>query len=82
MKNHETWEYGNLVAGKLMWRTGCVLLVGSLIALFSLMSSSDTVIRTVGIIIIIVHAVMIFGTIIISEIKLHKRFDRQGNLKG
>ena len=81
MKNLDTWKFGNIVAGKYMWRTGVVLLVGSLIALFAVMGSDTTTIRTVGIIIIIVHAVMIFGTIILTEIALHKHFDRVGNRK-
>ena len=81
MKNLDTWRFGNVYAGRYMWRTGVILLVGSLAALFAVMTSGDTVIRTVGIIIIIVHAVMIFGTVILTEIALHRRFDRQGNPK-
>ena len=81
MKNLDTWKFGNIYAGKYMWRTGCVLLVGSLIALFIVMNSGDSVVRIVGIIIIIVHAVMIFGAIILTEVKLRKVFDHQGNRK-
>ena len=81
MKNLDTWKYGNIVAGRYMWITGAILLIGSLIALFIVMGSDTTTIRTVGITIIIVHAVMIIGTILFSEIALRKRFDHQGNLK-
>ena len=82
MKNLDTWKFGNAYAGRCMWSTGAVLLVGSLIALFAIMSSSEDVIRTVGIIIIIAHAVMILGSVISTEIALRKRFDRNGNRKG
>ena len=81
MKNIDTWKFGNAYAGRCMWCTGAVLLVGSLAALFAVMNSSETVIRTVGIIIIIAHAVMIFGSIISTEIALRKNFDRNGNRK-
>jgi len=82
MKNLDTWKFGNIYAGKYMWRTGCILLAGSLAALFALKSSDEAVIRTVGIVIIIVHAVMIFGTIFLTETALRKNFDHQGNRKG
>ena len=81
MKNLDTWKFGNAYAGRCMWSTGVVLLVGSLITLFIVMNSSEDIIRTVGIIIIIAHAVMIFGSIISTEIALRKRFDHQGNRK-
>lgn len=81
MKNLDTWKFGTAYAGKYMWRTGCVLLIGSLITLFSIMGSDVSVIRTAGAIIIIAHALMIFGTIILTEIALRKNFDHQGNFK-
>jgi len=82
MKNLDTWRFGNIYAGKYMWRTGCVLLIGSLAALLAIMNSAETTVRTVGIIIIIAHAVMIFGTIILTETALRRNFDRHGNRKG
>ena len=81
MKNIDTWRFGNSYAGKCMWRTGAVLLVGSLITLIALISSDEATIRTAGIIIIIAHAVMIFGSVISTEIALRKHFDRNGNRK-
>jgi len=82
MKNLDTWKFGNIYAGRCMWITGAVLLIGSLITLFIIMNSDTTTIRNVGIAIIIAHAVMIFGTIISTEIALRKNFDHQGNRKG
>jgi len=82
MKNLDTWKFGNAYAGRCMWSTGAVLLIGSLAALFAIINSDETVIRTVGIIIIITHAVMIFGSVISTEVALRKRFDRNGNRKG
>ena len=81
MKNLDTWKFGNIYAGRYMWRTGVVLLVGSLIALFAVMNAADTTIRVVGIIIIIVHALMVVGTIVLTESALRKNFDHQGNRK-
>jgi len=81
MKNLDTWKFGNIFSGRLMWRTGAVLLIGSLITLFIIMGQSEAVIHTVGIIIVIVHAVMIFGTVILTEIALRRNFDRNGNRK-
>ena len=81
MKNLDTWKFGNSYAGRCMWATGAVLLVGSLAALFAVMNSSENVIRTAGIIIIIAHAVMIFGSVISTEIALRKNFDHHGNRK-
>jgi len=82
MKNLDTWRFGNTFSGRLMWSTGAVLLVGSLAALFAVMGSSEAVIRTVGIIVIIAHAVMIFGSVILTEIALRRNFDRNGNHRG
>jgi len=82
MKNLDTWKFGNTYAGRLMWCTGAFLLVASLATLFALMNADDAIIRTVGIIIIIVHAVMIFGTIILTEIALRRNFDQNGNRRG
>jgi hypothetical protein len=65
-----------------MWISGIILLIGSLAALFAVMNSDATVIRNVGIVIIIAHALMVFGTIILSEIALRKNFDSEGNRKG
>ena len=81
MKNLDTWRFGNIYAGRCMWITGAILLVGSLAALFAIMNSDETTIRTVGIIIIVAHAVMIFGSIISTEIALRRNFDSSGNRK-
>jgi len=81
MKNTDTWNFGNKCSGNCMWRTGIILLVGSLIALFIVMNGSAATIRNVGIIIIAVHAVMIFGSIIYTERSLRKNFDHEGNRK-
>ena len=82
MKNLDTWRFGNIFAGKYMWRTGLVMLIGSLAALFAVIGGSDSLVRSVGIIIIIVHAVLIIGTIILTEIALRRNFDRNGNRLG
>ena len=82
MKNLDTWKFGNIYAGKYMWRTGVILLVGSLAALFAVMNGTETTIRMVGIIIIIVHAVMVIGTIVLTETALRRNFDHQGIRKG
>jgi len=81
MKNLETWQFGNRTAGTYMWRTGVILLIGSLIALFAVINASEQVIQTAGMIIIIIHGVMVFGAVILTEIKLRKYFDRNGNRK-
>ena len=81
MKNADTWQFGNLYAGKLLFGSGCIFLVGSLIALFSVMNSSVSVIRTVGIVIIIAHTVFLFGSIILTQKALHKTFDHNGKRK-
>jgi len=82
MKNLDTWRFGNAYAGRCMWSTGGVMLIGSLATLFAVMNSSESVIRIAGLIIIIAHAVMIFGSVISTEIALRKNFDHQGNRKG
>ena len=81
MKNADTWRFGNSYAGKLLFGSGCILLAGSLIALFSTMNSGPSAIRTVGVVIIITHAVFLFGSIILTQKALHKTFDHDGNRK-
>ena len=79
MKNADTWKFGNLYAGKRLFGSGCIFLVGSLIALFLTMNSSPSVIRTAGIVIVIAHAVFLLGSIILTQKALHKTFDHNGN---
>jgi len=81
MKNQDTWTFANVYAGRRLWITGVILLISSLIAILLTLNSDISVMRTVGIVIIIVHAIMIFGVAIATEITLRKNFDKQGNRK-
>jgi len=82
MTNLDTWRFGNIYAGRCMWITGAILLVGSLITLLAVFNRDDTTIRIAGLVIIIAHAVMIFGSVISTEIALRRNFDRNGNRRG
>ena len=79
MKNKNTWKFGNLYAGKLLWRSGCVMLIVTLAATLPLRGSEASAIRTVGLILIIFHAVLLIGSIVLTEIALRKNFDNHGN---
>jgi len=79
MKNQETWEYGNKLSGLLLSRLGIALFICSIAALIFVHGSSDTAIRNVGIVIVVVHALLIVISALATELALHKHFDKNGN---
>ena len=79
MKNQETWDYGNKLNGLLLSRLGIVLFICSIAALIFAHGSSDTAIRNVGIVIVVVHAVLVVSSALATELALHRHFDNDGN---
>jgi uncharacterized membrane protein len=81
MKNTDTWSFGNYYSGKMLLRFGCVMLIATLVTILPLHGSDASVVRTAGLILIILHAALIFVSIILTEIALRKNFDNHGNRK-
>jgi len=79
MKNQETWDYGNKLSGLLLSRFGIILFIISTAALIFVHGSSETIIRNVGIAIIVLHAVIIVSCALATELSLHRHFDKDGN---
>jgi uncharacterized membrane protein len=81
MSSQEAWDYGNKLSGLLLSRLGIALFVCSVAALIIVHGSSTTTTRTVGIVIVVVHALVVIFSALATELELHKRFDKDGNLR-
>lgn len=79
MKNRDTWEFANTLWGKLAWKWGLWMLVGSAAALLAVIFASEDVVYIVGSAVCCVQIVILLATIPIVERALRKEFDKDGN---
>ena len=77
-KNLDTWIFANTLCGKLWVKIGTPVLVISVIIMIFCSKSSENVIGTVGIIIIIAQCLILVLTIPIVEKRLKQTFDEHG----
>lgn len=81
MMNKETWKFAHLYCGNL-WRIfGWVVLVLTIITMLLVIGKSENVIGITGLLIVAVQLAFMLASIILTEIALRKRFDRDGKLK-
>lgn len=79
MKNRDTWEFAHRYIGRLSLLLGLLLLIPSVVPMLFLMSGSEELIATVGLIIACVGMVVLFASIFRTERVLKKTFDKNGN---
>lgn len=79
MKNRDTWEFANTYWGKLAWKWGLWMLIGTTAALLAVFFASEDVVYIVSTIVCCVQVVLILATIPIVERKLKQEFDENGN---
>lgn len=82
MLNEDTWRFAHRYCGRIWFVAGLVLLPLSAVAVACLWGQPDATLGTAAAIICAVQvAVLIFGTVIPTEIALNRTFDRDGNRK-
>lgn len=79
MKNRDTWEFANTLWGKLAWKWGLWMLVGSAAALLAVIFAGENVVYIVGSVVCCLQIVIVLATIPIVERALRKEFDKDGN---
>ncbi|MCI9074241.1 MAG: SdpI family protein [Dorea sp.] len=79
--NHDTWEFAHKYSGKILYISGLVSLVPSIIVMIFLFGKSRDVIGNTGAAVEAVQIVLIVSVIFPTEIALRKKFDRDGNRK-
>ena len=79
MKNQDTWEFANICWGKLAWKWGLWLLLGSAAALLAVIFASEHVVYIVGSVVCCVQIAVLLTTIPVVERALKREFDKDGN---
>lgn len=79
MKNRDTWEFANTLWGKLAWKWGIRLLIGSAAALVAVLFASESLVYLVGSVVCCLQILILLATIPIVERALKKEFDQDGN---
>lgn len=79
MKNQDTWEFANRLWGRLAWKWGIWMLIGSAAALLAVLFASENVVYIVGSVVCCVQVLLILATIPIVEQALKKEFNSDGS---
>lgn len=78
MKNAETWKFAHDYCGRLWLKTGCMILILSIIAQLPFLHSDQDTIGTVGCILCIIQTIALICSIIPVERALKANFDKEG----
>lgn len=78
-KNQDTWKFANNRWGKLAWKFGLWMLLGTIAAMITVFFSGEDVITAVGSVLMILQVILILITIPMVERALRKEFDENGN---
>lgn len=78
MKNQDTWEFANTYWGKLAWKFGLWMLLGTIAAMIAVFFAGENTVTFVSMIILILQVILILLTIPIVEQALKKEFDERG----
>ena len=78
MKNRDTWNYAHQCCGKVWYITGWIMMVLSVIAMYSLLEKETDTINFWGCVITFAQLIPVVSSIIPVEIALHRKFDRNG----
>lgn len=79
IKNADTWQFAHTVAGKFWWKWGWPCLVLSVIGMLCVLGQTENTIAIVGLCIMCVMTLPIFGVFAHTEKALRKTFDKNGN---
>lgn len=79
IKNADTWQFAHTVAGKFWWKWGWPCLVLSVIGMLCVLGQTENTIAIVGLCIMCVMTLPIFGVFAHTEKALRNTFDKDGN---
>ena len=78
-KNEDTWRFAHTVAGKFWWKWGWPCLALSVIGMLCVLGQPENTVALIGLCIMCVMTIPIFGVLLHTEKALHKAFDKDGN---
>ena len=81
MKNRETWEFAHKYIGKLWFRFGLLLIPITVIPMLFVISKTENIVGTVGLIVGFINTIVLIVPIFFTEKALNKAFDKDGKRK-
>ena len=81
MKNQDTWKFAHEYCGRLWWRIGLIMLIPTALVHIPFYNSNEKVVGTVATIVMVVQLIVLFVSIIPTEIALKKNFNDDGTRK-
>lgn len=81
MKNQDTWTFAHQYFGKLWYQWGWVTLILTVVPMLLALGKGDSVIGTVGSVVVLLQLLPVIGVIFPVEKALRKNFDKDGNRK-
>ncbi len=81
MKNKDTWEFANMLCGKLWKKWSVWVLIASVVPMLFFIGKSKEMIGTAGGIICTLQLIPVLAVIPKVEFALRKNFDKDGNRK-
>lgn len=81
MKNKDTWEFAHQYCGRLWIKAGLIMLILSIIFIFTSFMFNDKVQQIISLSIVLIQTIAIILSIFPVEKELKKTFDENGNRK-
>ena len=81
MKNRATWEFAHKYIGKLWFRFGLLLIPITVIPMLFVISKTENIVGTVGLIVGFINTIVLIVPIFFTEKALNKAFDKDGKRK-
>ena len=81
MKNRDTWEFAHKYIGKLWFRFGLLLIPITVIPMLFVISKTENIVGTVGLIVGFINTIVLIVPIFFTEKALNKAFDKDGKRK-
>lgn len=80
-RNRDTWDFAHRVCGRFWFVAGLILLPLSVIPLLAMFGGSEDAIGYAGLAVCLGQLVMLCAAVPVTEIALHRTFDRDGQRK-
>ena len=81
MKNRDTWEFAHKYIGKLWFRFGLLLIPSTVISMLFVISKTENIVGTVGLIVGFINTIVLIVPIFFTEKALNRTFDKDGKRK-
>ena len=78
MKNMDTWKFAHDYCGRLWWKVGCIMLVPSVLIHIPFYHSSESVLGTLGIVLMTIQCIVLIASVFPTEAALKKTFHEDG----